>query len=59
MKVAILTGDHGIHRGEETSIRPNPMGESSGKSIIWHIMKIYFEKENQHHHTVLHDIKYI
>ena len=41
MKVVILAGGLGTRLSEETSVKPKPMVEIGGQSIIWHIMKIY------------------
>ena len=41
MKVVILAGGLGTRLSEETEIKPKPMVEIGGKSILWHIMKIY------------------
>lgn len=41
MKVALLAGGFGTRLSEETSIRPKPMVEVSGRPILWHIMKTY------------------
>ena len=37
MKVAILAGGLGSRLGEETTVRPKPMVEIGGKTILWHI----------------------
>lgn len=41
MKCVILAGGLGTRISEETSLRPKPMVEISGKPILWHLMKIY------------------
>ena len=41
MKTVLLCGGLGTRLAEETSIRPKPMVEISGKPIMWHIMKSY------------------
>ncbi len=41
MKVAILAGGVGSRLAEETSIKPKPMVEISGRPILWHIMMHY------------------
>jgi len=41
MKAVILAGGLGTRLSEETTLRPKPMVEIGGKSILWHIMKIY------------------
>ena len=41
MKVVILAGGFGTRLQEETVIKPKPMIEIGGKTILWHIMKIY------------------
>ena len=41
MKTVILAGGLGTRISEETDTRPKPMGEISGRPILWHIMKIY------------------
>ena len=41
MKAVILAGGMGTRLLEETQLRPKPMIEIGGKSILWHIMKIY------------------
>lgn len=41
MKVVILAGGLGTRLSEETKLIPKPMVEIGGKSILWHIMKIY------------------
>lgn len=41
MKVVILAGGFGTRIGEETQFIPKPMIEIGGKSMLWHIMKIY------------------
>lgn len=40
-KVVILAGGYGTRLSEETSLKPKPMVEISGKPILWHIMKYY------------------
>jgi len=41
MKVIILAGGLGTRISEETSDKPKPMVEISGKPILWHIMNIF------------------
>lgn len=41
MKVIILAGGLGSRISEETSDKPKPMVEISGKPILWHIMSIF------------------
>lgn len=41
MKCVILAGGLGTRISEEMSLRPKAMVEISGKSILWHLMKIY------------------
>ena len=41
MKVVILCGGLGTRLREETEFKPKPMVEIGGRSILWHIMKIY------------------
>ena len=41
MKVVILAGGFGTRLGEETSLKPKPMGEIGGIPIIHHIMNLY------------------
>lgn len=41
MKTVILCGGLGTRLSEETQVRPKPMVEIGGRSILWHIMKIY------------------
>jgi glucose-1-phosphate cytidylyltransferase len=41
MKAVILAGGFGSRLSEETILRPKPMVEIGGKSILWHIMNIY------------------
>ena len=41
MKVVIFAGGYGTRLSEATNLIPKPMGESGGKPILWHIMKIY------------------
>ena len=41
MKVVILAGGYGTRISEESGIRPKPLVEIGGKTILWHIMKIY------------------
>ncbi|WP_066093053.1 glucose-1-phosphate cytidylyltransferase [Xanthomonas massiliensis] len=41
MKVVILSGGLGTRLSEETAVRPKPMVEIGGRTIIWHIMKCY------------------
>lgn len=40
-KVVILAGDFGTRISEEIHLRPKPMIEIGGKSILWNIMKLY------------------
>jgi NDP-sugar pyrophosphorylase family protein len=41
MKVLILAEGFGSRLSEETTLKPKPMVEIGGKTIIWHIMKTY------------------
>jgi glucose-1-phosphate cytidylyltransferase len=41
VKVAILAGGLGTRLAEETVIRRKPMVEIGGRSILWHLMKMY------------------
>ena len=41
MKAVILAGGTGSRISEETSLRPKPLIEIGGKSLLWHIMKTY------------------
>lgn len=41
LKANILAGGLGTRLSEETTLRPKPMIEISGKPILWHIMKGY------------------
>lgn len=41
MKVLLLADGFGRRLSKETDIYPKPMIEIDGKSILWHIMKIY------------------
>jgi glucose-1-phosphate cytidylyltransferase len=41
MKAIILAGGLGTRISEETSDKPKPMVEISGKPILWHIMNIF------------------
>ena len=41
MKAVILAGGLGTRLSEETVLKPKPMVEIGGRSILWHIMKIY------------------
>jgi len=41
VKVIILAGGLGTRISEETSDKPKPMVEISGKPILWHIMSIF------------------
>ena len=41
MKADILAGGLGACISEETLIRPKPMVEIGGKSILWHSKRIY------------------
>lgn len=41
MKVIILAGGLGTRISEETSDKPKPMVEISGKPILWHLMSIF------------------
>ena len=41
MRAIILAGGLRTRFGEETIIKPKPMVEIGGYSILWHIMKIY------------------
>lgn len=41
MKVVILAGGKGTRISEETELIPKPMVQIGGRSVIWHIMKIY------------------
>ena len=41
MKIVILAGGFGSRMREETEFKPKPMVEIGGKTILWHIMKLY------------------
>jgi glucose-1-phosphate cytidylyltransferase len=41
MKAVILAGGLGTRISEETISKPKPMVEIGGKTILWHILKIY------------------
>lgn len=41
MKVVILAGGRGTRISEETETIPKPMVEIGGRTILWHIMRIY------------------
>ena len=41
VSVVILAGGMGTRLAEETSLRPKPMVEISGKPLLWHLMNIY------------------
>ena len=41
MKVLLLAGGYGTRLSEETEVKPKPMIDIGGRSILWHIMKIY------------------
>jgi glucose-1-phosphate cytidylyltransferase len=41
MKTIILCGGMGTRLAEETVIKPKPLVEVGGKSILWHIMSFY------------------
>jgi glucose-1-phosphate cytidylyltransferase len=41
VKVIILAGGLGTRISEETSDKPKPMVEISGKPILWHLMSIF------------------
>lgn len=41
MKAAILAGGLGNRISEETHLKPTPMIDNGGRSILWHIMNIY------------------
>jgi len=41
MKVLILSGGYGTRLSEETDVLPKPMVDIGGRSMLWHIMKIY------------------
>ena len=41
MKCVILAGGRGSRIAEETHLRPKPMIEIGGRSILWHIMKSF------------------
>jgi len=41
MKVLLLAGGYGARLSEETEVKPKPMVDIGGRSILWHIMKIY------------------
>ena len=41
IKAVILAGGLGTRLSEETHLKPKPMIEIGGCTIIWHIMKIY------------------
>ncbi len=44
MKAIILAGGLGTRISEETSDKPKPMVEISGKPILWHLMSIFAEQ---------------
>jgi glucose-1-phosphate cytidylyltransferase len=41
MKTVLLCGGLGTRISEETQLKPKPMVEIGGRPILWHIMKIY------------------
>ena len=41
MKAVILAGGRGTRLTEETTLKPKPLVEASGKPLIWHIMQNY------------------
>ena len=41
MKAVILAGGLGTRISEETHLKPKPMIEIGGGSVLWHIMKSY------------------
>ena len=41
MKAVILAGGLGTRISEETTTKPKPIIEISGKPVLWHIMKTY------------------
>jgi glucose-1-phosphate cytidylyltransferase len=41
VSVVILAGGMGTRLAEETSLRPKPMVEISGKPLLWHLMNFY------------------
>ena len=41
MKAVILAGGLGTRLSEETHLKPKPMVEIGGRTILWHIMKLY------------------
>jgi len=46
IKTIILCGGIRTRLKEETEFKPKPMVEIGGKSILWHIMKIYAHFSN-------------
>ena len=40
MKAVILAGGYGTRISEESHLKPKPMIELGGKTVLWHIMKI-------------------
>ena len=43
MKAVILAGGLGTRLSEETELKPKPMVEIGGRPLLWHIMRIYTE----------------
>lgn len=41
MKAVILAGGRGTRLSEETSIKPKPLVEAGGQTLLWHIMQNY------------------
>jgi glucose-1-phosphate cytidylyltransferase len=41
MKAVILAGGRGTRLTEETTLKPKPLVEASGKPLIWHVMQNY------------------
>lgn len=41
MKAVILAGGRGTRLSEETQIKPKPLVEAGGQTLIWHIMQNY------------------
>src|ERR1700737_3103754 len=41
MKAVILAGGLGTRLSEETALRPKPMVEIGGRTILWHIMQMF------------------